>query len=63
MRKLDGGSQDIDIRVEDSVISGSPLSLLVAGSGRAGGSITFVRTALNGLQLVRPGSRVKITGN
>jgi hypothetical protein len=63
LRKLDGGSQDIDIRVEDSVISGSPLSLLVAGSGRAGGSITFVRTALNGLQLVRPGSRVKITGN
>jgi len=63
LQKLDAGSQDIDISVEDCIISGSPLSLVVGGSGRAGGRFAFLRTRLHGLQLVLPGSRVKITGN
>ena len=63
LQKLDAGSQDIDITVEDCTITGSPLSLVVGGSASVGGRITFVRSRLHGLQLVRPGTRAKISGN
>jgi len=60
---MDENSLDIDIRVEDSYVAGSPISLLVFGAGRVGGRIQFVNTALYGIQLVLPGHRVEISGN
>lgn len=63
LRVMDESSREIDIRVEDSYIAGSPISLLVFGAGRVGGRIQFTNTALQGIQLVRPGHRVEISGN
>lgn len=63
LRKMDESSLDIDIRVEDSYVAGSPISLLVFGAGRVGGRIQFVNTALYGIQLVLSGHRVEISGN
>jgi hypothetical protein len=63
LMKLDKASRGIDIRVEDSVVSNNPLSLLV-GAGSAHGTIQFQNTRLHGIQLIwPPGSGVKIVGN
>jgi hypothetical protein len=60
---MDATSADIDIRVEDSFVSGSPISFLVFGAGKVGGRILFVNTKLHGLQLIGPSHRVEISGN
>jgi hypothetical protein len=63
LRTMDATSADIDIRVEDSFVSGSPISFLVFGAGKVGGRILFVNTKLHGLQLIGPSHRVEISGN
>jgi hypothetical protein len=63
LKKMDGSSEDVEIRVEDSFVAGSPVSFLVWDAGKVGGTIRLVGTALHGLQLVQPGRKVIITGN
>jgi hypothetical protein len=63
LRMMDSTSRDIDIRVEDSFVAGSPISFLVFGAGKVGGRIVFVNTRLHGIQLVGPDHRVEILGN
>jgi hypothetical protein len=62
LTRMTAASEAIDIRVENSFVSGSPISLLVWGGG-TGGTIQFSGTTLQGLQLVQPGHRVAIRGN
>jgi hypothetical protein len=63
LKLMDGGSPDIDVRVEDSFVSGSPISFLLFGAGRVGGRIVFVNTKLHGIQLIGPDHRVQVSGN
>jgi hypothetical protein len=59
--KMDATSLPVDIRVEDSIVTGSLVGLVLFGAGKVGGEISISRTALGGLHLVAPAQRVKIT--
>ena len=60
--KMDASSKAIDIRVEDSTVTGNLVSLVLWGGGKVGGRLEFVRTTLQGLQVVAPGQGVIIAG-
>jgi hypothetical protein len=61
LKKMDGTSRPVDIRVEDSSVSDNFFSLLLWGAQNVAGRIELVHTTLRGLQLVGPGQRVTIT--
>jgi hypothetical protein len=63
LKQMDTSSTGIDIRVEKSFVSGSPIAFLLWGDGTSGGTIQFNATTLQGLQVVQPGHRVAIRGN
>jgi hypothetical protein len=50
----------VDVRIEDSTVTGSFVSLVLWGAGKVGGRLQLVRTTLRGLQVVAPGQRVSI---
>ena len=58
--KMDTSSRAIDIRVEDSTVTGNLFSVVLWGAGKVGGRLELVRTTLQGLQVVAPGQRVII---
>jgi Right handed beta helix region len=63
LSKLDRDSTAVDIQVEDSWVSGSPVSFLVWGDSQAGGAVRFARTKLLGIQVIQPGHRLHLVGN
>jgi hypothetical protein len=63
LRTLDASSADVDIRVENCFVSGSPISLLVWYVRKVGGTIRFTGTTLQGIQFLQPWHRVAVLGN
>ena len=63
LAKLDRGSTPVDIQVEDSWVSGFPISFLLWGDDNAGGAIRFLGTKLLGIQVIQPGHRLEVRGN
>lgn len=63
LKQMDATSTSVDIRVENSFVSGSPIALLLWGDRTSGGTIQLSGTTLQGLQLIQPGHRVAIRGD
>jgi hypothetical protein len=63
LKQMDTTSAGVDIRVENSFVSGSPIALLLWGDRTSGGTIELSGTTLQGLQVIQPGHRVAIRGN
>ena len=63
LKQMDTTSTGVDIRVENSFVSGSPIALLLWGDRTSGGTIHLIGTTLQGLQIIQPGHRVAIRGN
>jgi hypothetical protein len=61
LKNLNATSQDIDIRVENSLVSNPPFALMVFGAGAAHGHIDFLDTRFFGAKLIGPGSGVRVS--
>jgi len=61
LKALNASSREIDIRVEDSLVSNFPFALMVFGAGEARGRIDLSNSRLCGAKLIGPGSGVKVT--
>ena len=61
LKNLNATSRDIDICVENSLVSNPPFALMVFGAGTAHGEIAIRNTRLLGAKLIGLGSGVKVT--